>query len=214
MSRQLAAELRHAGVKTDSAARVAKLLEDEDIEWTVLEDSYRRGGEAAVRSDLDIEGVANGVKSKIITYLHTSSGASSSGSLPASASASASGATSPAPQPPMPRPATNLTIYPRVMFGAFRALDRIVLNVNVYDSVGDVVSSLHDQVMHAIGHDLGSTSLVDLQCRVMTYNSVEEITVQGIAVQLSNQVGEIPNHYWVIKYAKPTDSAPTVSEAN
>ena len=58
MSRQLAAELRHAGVKTESTARVAKFLEDDDIEWMVLKDSYRRGGEAAVRSDLNIAGVS------------------------------------------------------------------------------------------------------------------------------------------------------------
>ena len=91
MDPQLVTNLRCAGVNADLAERVAQSLYEECFEWTTLKAAFHRGGDAAVRDDLDgIDGVNKGVTSKIITYLHQSAGGSSSGSGSSSSAASSS----------------------------------------------------------------------------------------------------------------------------
>ena len=50
--------------------RAATVIHDDEFTWDDLKRAYGRGGDAAVRTDLQDVAINGGVVSKIITYLH------------------------------------------------------------------------------------------------------------------------------------------------
>ena len=79
MSQQeLIQKLQAAGCNEDSAARAAVAIHGDEFTWGDLKRAYGRGGDAAVRADLQDVAISGGVVSKIITYLHQTTGSSSS----------------------------------------------------------------------------------------------------------------------------------------
>ena len=81
------------------------------------------------------------------------------------------------------------------MFGARCILERMVLAVDFYATVGDVVQSLSERIEERAGSDLGSSSLANLQCRLVAYSDVAEHPLTAVGAQLTDLVGEVPHSF-------------------